>query len=74
MRNSEYTCDRCGAQVNKGNAYTLRLVKKVHTRELMATVDPVPYIEYDLCEGCAAIVEEKMKELTVTNLWECGAE
>ena len=74
MRNSEYTCDRCGTQVNKGEAYTLRLVKKMHTRELMTPVERTPYVEYDLCETCAAMVEERMKELTVTNLWERGAE
>lgn len=74
MRNSEYTCDRCGAQVNKGEAYTLRLVKKMHTRELMTPVERTPYVEYDLCETCAAIVEEGMHGMTVSHHWECGVQ
>lgn len=56
------------------NAKLRKLVKQMHTRELMAPVERTPYVEYDLCETCAAMVEERMKELTVTNLWERGAE
>lgn len=47
MKNSDYTCDVCGAQMSYHEAYFLRLGKM----SVMRT-DPYPTLRYDLCESC----------------------
>ena len=64
MRNSGYTCDRCGAQVSNEDAYTLRLSRKLHKRIYGSTEEPrTAHVSYDLCEGCAAQVEASLPSL-----------
>lgn len=65
MRNSEYTCDRCGAQVSTEDAYTLRLSRKLCRRADGSMKEPRSKVHasYDLCEGCAAQVEASLPSL-----------
>lgn len=64
MRNSEYTCDRCGAQVSTEDAYTLKLTRKLYKRADGSREDPRKvHASYDLCEGCAAAIEARIPSL-----------
>jgi len=57
MRNSDYTCDLCQAQISEREAFVLNLGKMISTRS-----DPRTFLRYDLCERCAEIVNEKVRQ------------
>lgn len=60
MRNNDYTCDRCGAQFNESNGFTLSLSVKERARTMCYEQS---MFSYDLCEGCAQAVQAKARDL-----------
>lgn len=55
MKNSDYTCDLCHAQVYERDLYVLDLGRMVATRTGASRL-----FRYDLCEKCAKLVNEKV--------------
>ena len=53
-KNSEFTCDRCGAQFDGDEGFSFTLGRKEMERSF--DMDCVGGFKYDLCESCAAHV------------------
>ena len=63
MRNADYTCDLCHAQVYERDLYVLDLGRMVATRAGASRL-----FRYDLCEKCAKLVNDKVKQQFVTEV------
>lgn len=63
MKNADYTCDLCHAQIRKSEVFVFDLGKMITTR-----TDPWTFFQYDLCEKCAKRVNDKVKQQFVTEV------
>jgi predicted RNA-binding Zn-ribbon protein involved in translation (DUF1610 family) len=63
-RNKTYTCDRCGAQFDEEDGFSLGLYHKSHARRKWQKYEAVT-LDFDLCVSCASAIADEVRDVVM---------